>query len=92
MALFHKNIHSISPKNLETRYVTREACKEPSYDGTTLVLICTVLLQERAGAALTRRINRAWELKIKDAVQGADGWTRYRVARACLRWATRSFM
>ncbi|CAH2085023.1 unnamed protein product [Euphydryas editha] len=64
----------------------REDCKDPSYDGTTLVLICTVLLQERAGAALTRRINKAWELKIKDAIQGADGWTRYRVARAALRY------
>ncbi|XP_034829147.1 integrator complex subunit 7 isoform X1 [Maniola hyperantus] len=68
----------------------REACKKPSYDGTTLVLICTVLLQERAGAALTRRINRSWELKIKDAIQGADGWTRYRVARACLRYGHHS--
>lgn len=63
----------------------REDCKDPSYDGTTLVLICTVLLQERAGAALTHRINKSWELKIKDAIQGADGWTRYRVARAALR-------
>ncbi|XP_050348333.1 integrator complex subunit 7 isoform X2 [Nymphalis io] len=64
----------------------KEDCKDPAYDGTTLVLICTVLLQERAGAALTHRINKSWEMKIKDAIQGADGWTRYRVARACLRY------
>nr|XP_026488677.1 integrator complex subunit 7 [Vanessa tameamea] len=73
------------PHLLPTLEQAKEDCKDPTYDGTTLVLICTVLLQERAGAALTHRINKSWELKIKDAIQEADGWTRYRVARAALR-------
>ncbi|OWR51625.1 hypothetical protein KGM_200642 [Danaus plexippus plexippus] len=62
----------------------KEDCKDPTYDGTTLVLICTVLLQERAVAALRYRIRGSWEERIKDAVRGADGWTRYRVARTAL--------
>ncbi|XP_064072301.1 integrator complex subunit 7 isoform X1 [Vanessa tameamea] len=74
------------PHLLPTLEQAKEDCKDPTYDGTTLVLICTVLLQERAGAALTHRINKSWELKIKDAIQEADGWTRYRVARAALRY------
>ncbi|XP_045449860.1 integrator complex subunit 7 [Melitaea cinxia] len=76
------------PALQQARYVVDVT--DPSYDGTTLVLICTVLLQERAGAALTHRINKSWELKIKDAIQGADGWTRYRVARAALRYGHQS--
>nr|XP_032516905.1 integrator complex subunit 7-like [Danaus plexippus plexippus] len=64
----------------------KEDCKDPTYDGTTLVLICTVLLQERAVAALRYRIRGSWEERIKDAVRGADGWTRYRVARTALRY------
>ncbi|CAH0720224.1 unnamed protein product, partial [Brenthis ino] len=74
------------PALLPALHHAKEACKDPSYDGTTLVLICTVLLQERAAAALTHKINKNWEIKIKDAIQGADGWTRYRVARAALRY------
>ena len=42
-------------------------------------------MQERAGAALKFKINRSWEMKIKDAVECADGWTKYRVAKAALR-------
>ncbi|XP_038214337.1 integrator complex subunit 7 [Zerene cesonia] len=57
-----------------------------SYDGTTLVLICTVLLQERARAALTMKLKSSWMDRILEAIAGADGWTRYRVARVCLRY------
>ncbi|XP_041980091.1 integrator complex subunit 7 [Aricia agestis] len=62
------------------------ACNDPSYDGTLLVLVCTALLQERAGAALTRTAHRGWEARLAAAVVPADGWTRYRVARAALRY------
>ncbi|CAG9787947.1 unnamed protein product [Diatraea saccharalis] len=55
-------------------------------DGTALVLLCTVLFQERAGTALTCKINNAWEKRIMDTIRGVDGWTRYRVARAALRY------
>ncbi|XP_053604670.1 integrator complex subunit 7 [Plodia interpunctella] len=62
----------------------------PSEDGTALVLLCTVLFQERAGAALTCKISKSWETKIMDTIRGVDGWTRYRVARAALRYGHHS--
>ncbi|XP_047509426.1 integrator complex subunit 7 [Pieris napi] len=66
---------------------TKEASlTDPSYDGTTLVLICTVLLQERSRAALAMKLNSSWMKRIHDAITGADGWTRYRVAKAALRY------
>ncbi|XP_068633893.1 integrator complex subunit 7 [Battus philenor] len=55
-------------------------------EGTRLVLLCTVLLQERAAAKLSFRVSRDWEQRVLHAVRGADGWTRYRLARAALRY------
>ncbi|XP_050678787.1 integrator complex subunit 7 [Leptidea sinapis] len=63
---------------------------DPKYDGTSLVLICTILLQERARTALSCKLNDSWQYKILDAISGADGWTRYRVARAALRYGHHS--
>ncbi|KAL0879910.1 hypothetical protein ABMA27_002434 [Loxostege sticticalis] len=63
-----------------------EAPVDSTNDGTALVLLCTVLFQERAGTALTYKINTTWEQKILDTIRGVDGWTRYRVARAALRY------
>ncbi|CAG4974668.1 unnamed protein product [Parnassius apollo] len=60
--------------------------EDGSDDGTTLVLLCTVLFQERAAAKLNFRINNSWEDKILQSVIDVDGWTRYRVARAALRY------
>ncbi|XP_012549843.2 integrator complex subunit 7 [Bombyx mori] len=62
------------------------AIANPSDEGNALVLLCTVLFQERAGKALTFTISNDWCTKILDAVQVADGWVRYRVARAALRY------
>ncbi|KAJ2950900.1 hypothetical protein O0L34_g5264 [Tuta absoluta] len=59
-------------------------------DGTALVLLCTVIFQERAGAALTCKINKDWENRILNVVRGTDGWTRYRIARAALRYGHHS--
>ncbi|XP_061713902.1 integrator complex subunit 7 [Cydia pomonella] len=59
---------------------------EPVEDGTALVLLCTVIFQERAAKALKCKINGAWQEKIKEAISSADGWTKYRVARAALRY------
>lgn len=55
-------------------------------DGTALVLLCTVLFQERAGKALTHKLNPAWQEKILKTIASNDGWVRYRVARAALRY------
>ncbi|XP_026319182.1 integrator complex subunit 7 [Hyposmocoma kahamanoa] len=59
---------------------------DESNGGTSLVLLCTVIFQERAGKSLSCKINSAWEERVLSAVQTADGWTRYRVARAALRY------
>lgn len=66
-------------------FLSSEAPVDSTNDGTALVLLCTVLFQERAGTALTYKINTTWEQKILDTIRGVDGWTRYRVARAALR-------
>ncbi|KAG7298858.1 hypothetical protein JYU34_017311 [Plutella xylostella] len=58
---------------------SEEAC-------TALVLLCTVVCQERAGTALTMKISDEWEQTVIDALRNSDGWTRYRVARAALRY------
>ncbi|VVC87083.1 unnamed protein product [Leptidea sinapis] len=34
---------------------------DPKYDGTSLVLICTILLQERARTALSCKLNDSWQ-------------------------------
>ncbi|XP_059053012.1 integrator complex subunit 7 [Achroia grisella] len=68
----------------------REQLENPSDDGTALVLLCTVLFQERASAALTATISDSWQKSILDAIRYVDGWTRYRVARAALRYAHHS--
>ncbi|XP_050563182.1 integrator complex subunit 7 [Spodoptera frugiperda] len=60
--------------------------ENPADDGTTLVLLCTVLLQERAARALTQRVSPAWQDRLLPVIQRADGWVRYRVARAALRY------
>ncbi|XP_028172803.1 integrator complex subunit 7-like [Ostrinia furnacalis] len=83
--------HSIAPAMpalLQTLDAAQkgEAPTDSSNDGTALVLLCTVLFQERAGTALTYKINSSWEQKILDTIRGVDGWTRYRVARAALRY------
>ncbi|KAL4705480.1 hypothetical protein ACJJTC_017340 [Scirpophaga incertulas] len=53
-----------------------DAPSNASNDGTALVLLCTVLLQERAGTALSYKIDSSWEKKILDTIRPADGWTR----------------
>ncbi|XP_075975090.1 integrator complex subunit 7 isoform X2 [Anticarsia gemmatalis] len=58
----------------------------PEDDGTALVLLCTVLFQERAGKALTHKLSTTWQHKILDTIAHSDGWVRYRVARAALRY------
>lgn len=59
--------------------------ENPPSDGTALVLLCTVLFQERAGKALTHTISPVWQGTILKTIEKADGWVRYRVARAALR-------
>ncbi|KPJ16193.1 Integrator complex subunit 7 [Papilio machaon] len=54
-------------------------------DGTMLVLVCTVMFQERAAARLRARLSRGWEQRLLRAATARDGWTRYRLARAALR-------
>uniref|UniRef100_A0A2A4K2F8 Integrator complex subunit 7 n=1 Tax=Heliothis virescens TaxID=7102 RepID=A0A2A4K2F8_HELVI len=66
------------------------AIENPPDDGTALVLLYTVLFQERAGKALTHKISPAWQDKILTTIQPADGWVRYRVARAALRYGHHS--
>ncbi|CAH2046854.1 unnamed protein product, partial [Iphiclides podalirius] len=60
--------------------------EEGSNNGTTLVLVCTVLFQERAAAKLAFRVQDSWERRVLLTVSRADGWTRYRAARAALRY------
>nr|XP_049703446.1 integrator complex subunit 7 [Helicoverpa armigera] len=64
--------------------------ENPPDDGTALVLLYTVLFQERAGKALTHKISPAWQEQILNTLQPADGWVRYRVARAALRYGHHS--
>ncbi|CAB3254296.1 unnamed protein product [Arctia plantaginis] len=62
----------------------------PDDDGTALVLLCTVLFQERAGKALTQKLNPAWQDKILQTIASSNGWVRYRVGRAALRYGHHS--
>lgn len=50
-----------------------------------LVLVCTVVFQERAAARLRARIGTCWEERVLHVAHAQDGWTRYRLARAALR-------
>ncbi|XP_049872707.1 integrator complex subunit 7 isoform X2 [Pectinophora gossypiella] len=59
-------------------------------DGTALVLLCTVIFQERASTALTCKINMSWQTRVMAVIYRADGWTRYRIARAALRYGHHS--
>ncbi|XP_060801555.1 integrator complex subunit 7 [Amyelois transitella] len=87
--------HSIQPALPALIQVLNEAMKgnptsNPNEDGTALVLLCTVLFQERAGTALTLQIDNSWESQILDTMARVDGWTKYRVARAALRYGHHS--
>ncbi|KAJ0183089.1 hypothetical protein K1T71_001065 [Dendrolimus kikuchii] len=67
-----------------------DAISNPPDDGTALVLLCTVFFQERARKALTHRISDAWQTQIMRVIADADGWIRYRVAKAALRYGHHS--
>ncbi|XP_073955382.1 integrator complex subunit 7 isoform X1 [Choristoneura fumiferana] len=67
-----------------------DASPDPSDDGTALVLLCTVIFQERAAKALTCKVNPIWQERVKETIASADGWTRYRIARAALRYGHHS--
>ncbi|GBP52083.1 Integrator complex subunit 7 [Eumeta japonica] len=80
-----KNKQDVQPMDIDT--INYDKCSsQETEDGTALVLLCTVVCQERAGAALANDITDEWEIQLLDAIRHADGWTRYRVARAALRY------
>ncbi|KAI8421437.1 hypothetical protein MSG28_009503 [Choristoneura fumiferana] len=50
-----------------------DASPDPSDDGTALVLLCTVIFQERAAKALTCKVNPIWQERVKETIASITG-------------------